>query len=194
MNSALPSAPPDPDDKDAVARARRAEYDAFVDKRLTVLETRFDAILPTLATRADIAALRGEVAVGFERLRTEMAWMSDKLHQDMNAMSSKLHEEMNASSSKLHEEMNASSNTIREGMNVLASKLQDEMAKLFQRMVLWTIGIFLTFGLAIFGGMIAVATTILDEIREVRPATAQIAPSLQAAPALAPQLPRGATP
>ena len=84
----MPGPPPDPTDKDSIARARRAEYDASVDKRLTVLETRFDVILPTLATKADLADLRAdlrtEMAVGFERIRTEMAVMSAKFQQDMN--------------------------------------------------------------------------------------------------------------
>lgn len=94
MNSAMPGPPPDPTDKDSIARARRAEYDAFMDKRLTGLETRFDAILPTLATKVDLAEVRSELrtdmAVGFERIRTDMATLSDKLHQDMNKLSQRI--------------------------------------------------------------------------------------------------------
>jgi hypothetical protein len=36
--------------------------DAYqIDRRLTILETRFDTILPTLATKADLAELRSEL-------------------------------------------------------------------------------------------------------------------------------------
>jgi hypothetical protein len=43
-------------------------YDKCVETRLTVLETRFDTILPTLATKSDIEAVRLEM----EKLRTEI--------------------------------------------------------------------------------------------------------------------------
>ncbi|MES2016658.1 MAG: hypothetical protein V4484_09190 [Pseudomonadota bacterium] len=54
-------------------------YDREMDRRLTVLETRFDTILPTLATKADVAALRAEVMVGFEQLRADQL----KLHNSL---------------------------------------------------------------------------------------------------------------
>ena len=144
MNSAMPGPPPDPTDKDSIARARRAEYDASVDKRLTVLETRFDAILPTLATKADLAELRGEVAAGFERMRAEMALMSDNFHQEI-------------------------------------AKLQQEMNKMFQRLLLWMVGIVLTSGLAFFAATTTITSMMFDTFRETyRPVQVQAAPVLQA--------------
>ncbi|TFW35791.1 hypothetical protein [Massilia horti] len=37
-----------------------------LDRRLTILETRFDTILPTLATKADLAELRAELKAEFK--------------------------------------------------------------------------------------------------------------------------------
>lgn len=49
MSMAVPSDPP------ALAGGGEPPYDKGMDRRLTVLETRFDTILPTLATKADVA-------------------------------------------------------------------------------------------------------------------------------------------
>ncbi len=46
--------------------------DQSFDRRLTILETRFDTILPMLATKADIEALRVEFHAGLEKVRGEM--------------------------------------------------------------------------------------------------------------------------
>jgi hypothetical protein len=44
-----------------------------LDRRLTILETRFDTILPTLATKADLAGLRAELTSSFKsELHTEI--------------------------------------------------------------------------------------------------------------------------
>jgi hypothetical protein len=37
-----------------------------LDRRLTILETRFDTILPTLATKADLAELKAELKAEFK--------------------------------------------------------------------------------------------------------------------------------
>lgn len=50
-------------------------------RRLTVLETRFDTILPTLATKSDLESLRVEVYSGFERLRAEMERMRGEMEK-----------------------------------------------------------------------------------------------------------------
>ena len=60
--NAVSSAPPDPESKRAsVAGGGGPPYDTDMDRRLTVLETRFDTILPTLATKADLVELRLDV-------------------------------------------------------------------------------------------------------------------------------------
>jgi hypothetical protein len=44
-----------------VANGGSGGYIGDMDRRLTVLETRFDTILPTLATKADLAAFKAEI-------------------------------------------------------------------------------------------------------------------------------------
>jgi hypothetical protein len=66
-----------------VAGGGEPPYDKDMDRRLTVLETRFDAILPTLATKSDLEALRAEVRVGFESLRGEFHIEMEKLRADL---------------------------------------------------------------------------------------------------------------
>ncbi|MDM5178743.1 hypothetical protein PO883_16200 [Massilia sp. DJPM01] len=82
--NAVPSGPPEPDNKRApVAGGGGPPYDGGMDRRLTVLETRFDTILPTLATKADLAELRvglvdlcmrsnNELRLEMEKMRSEL--------------------------------------------------------------------------------------------------------------------------
>jgi hypothetical protein len=59
-------------DQQAAGAAR--DVDPYLlDRRLTILETRFDTILPTLATKADLAELRAELKA---EIRAESAKMS----------------------------------------------------------------------------------------------------------------------
>lgn len=58
------------------ARSNRSQDPYQLDRRLTILETRFDTILPTLATKADLAELRAELRSTFK---------SD-LHTEINAL------------------------------------------------------------------------------------------------------------
>jgi hypothetical protein len=55
----------------SVAGGGKPPDDIEMDRRLTVLETRFDTLLPTLATKADVAAMGAEVRVELEKLRAE---------------------------------------------------------------------------------------------------------------------------
>jgi hypothetical protein len=54
-----------------VAGGGEPPYDKDMDRRLTLLETRFDTILPTLATKGDMEALRAEFHSDFGRQRVE---------------------------------------------------------------------------------------------------------------------------
>lgn len=53
---------------------RDADY-YQLDRRLTVLETRFDTILPTLATKADLAELKAVFRTDFSSLSRWVAAM-----------------------------------------------------------------------------------------------------------------------
>lgn len=94
MNASSPGGPREPGGPDHLVSASGAEYHTGLEKRVSILEMRFDIILPTLATKTDIAELRSE-------LHTEMSKLSEKLHEDMHKMSEKLYETMH----KLHRQL-----------------------------------------------------------------------------------------
>jgi hypothetical protein len=48
-------------DESDLANSAPASYSRNMDRRLIVLETRFDTILPTLATKADLISLKSEL-------------------------------------------------------------------------------------------------------------------------------------
>jgi hypothetical protein len=65
--------PPDSGtDETDLANDDSAAYIREMDRRLIVLETRFDTILPTLATKADLIELRGEMREMSAALRADM--------------------------------------------------------------------------------------------------------------------------
>jgi hypothetical protein len=75
MNS-IPNSPPP-------AGSGGPPVDQSLERRLTVLETRFDTMLPTLATKADLEALRVELGIGLERLRGDFRSEMEKLRADV---------------------------------------------------------------------------------------------------------------
>lgn len=94
--SAVPSGPPESGKKRVpVAGGGGPPYDGDMDRRLTVLETRFDTILPTLATKADLAELRLDMNGQMEKLRLDMNGQMEKLRRDlgekMDALRVELH-------------------------------------------------------------------------------------------------------
>ncbi|NHZ78536.1 hypothetical protein F2P44_04450 [Massilia sp. CCM 8695] len=104
--NAVPSGPPEPDNKRApVAGGGGPPYDGGMDRRLTVLETRFDTILPTLATKADLVDLR----LDMEKMRSELLGKTDALGSELrgkiDAVGSELRGEMSELGSSLRAEM-----------------------------------------------------------------------------------------
>ena len=61
-----------------------------MDRRLTVLETRFDTLLPTLATKSDLEALRSEFRAGLEKLRGDFSTEMQKMRGDFSTALEKL--------------------------------------------------------------------------------------------------------
>ena len=54
----------------------RSEFEWAMDRRITILETRFDTILPTLATKADLAELRAELKGDVHSLKADISkWL-----------------------------------------------------------------------------------------------------------------------
>ena len=50
-----------------------------LEDRVTILETRLDAVLPTLATKEDIARLEGKIAVANEPFENETSRLERKI-------------------------------------------------------------------------------------------------------------------
>lgn len=65
-----------------------------IEHQVTALEARLDAVLPTLATKADLAELRTDVMIQLERVRIEIQTRDEKLradiHADMERLSARL--------------------------------------------------------------------------------------------------------
>lgn len=61
-----------------------------LEERVTILETRLDTILPTLATKEDIARLEGKMESMNERLGGRIDSANERLEGKIDAMGSKL--------------------------------------------------------------------------------------------------------
>jgi hypothetical protein len=76
-------------DEADLANGDLAAYIRKMDRRLIVLETRFDTILPTLATKADLielrAELKAEVKAEIGALRMEIYAFKAEIHRWMTA-------------------------------------------------------------------------------------------------------------
>lgn len=117
MDPSRPSATPlKPGTGTTVAGGGEPPYDGNMEHRITALEARWDAILPTLATKADLAGLRAE--------------MRDGLHQ--NAMvTSELRSEMHRSFANFRSEMQQSFADFRSEMQQSFADLRIEMRQGF---------------------------------------------------------------
>ncbi|UOD27815.1 hypothetical protein INH39_20255 [Massilia violaceinigra] len=72
--NAVPNGPPEPEQQGVpVAGGAGPPDEVGLDRRLTVLETRFDTILPTLATKADLAGLRLDLNEKMDSLRADVS-------------------------------------------------------------------------------------------------------------------------
>ncbi|UOD27814.1 hypothetical protein INH39_20250 [Massilia violaceinigra] len=91
--NAVPNGPPEPGKQGAPVAGGGVPPDNFeLDRRLTVLETRFDTILPTLATKADLAELRLDMHEKVDKLRSEL----NELRLELNEKIDRLRAEVNA--------------------------------------------------------------------------------------------------
>jgi hypothetical protein len=130
-----------------VAGGGEPPYDGNMEHRITSLEARWDAVIPTLATKADLVALGTE-------LRAELR---DGLHQDSMANSA-LRVDMQKSFSELCAEMQKGVGELRMEMGELCAEmhkgfveLRTEMQKLSADNKTWMLATVLT----IVGTMLA---------------------------------------
>ena len=120
MNASMPGEPRQPPAIDDLARAAAADYHAVMDKRLSVLEMRFDTVLPTLATKADIAELRmeqerlrGDIAIAHERLGSNMAAAHEHLASGTALGLERLRTDFNTAQEKLSTDFTTAQAEIR---------------------------------------------------------------------------------
>ncbi|MBC5767296.1 DUF1640 domain-containing protein [Ramlibacter albus] len=87
-----------------------ANYDADMDHRMTMLEAKWDAILPTLATKSDVAELRTELRTemqkGFGEVRAEV-------HKEIGGMRTEIQEVR----TEIHREVGQVRAEIQKGIN-----------------------------------------------------------------------------
>ena len=91
MNASMPGEPRTPGNADDVAATSVQAYHANMDKRLAILEMRFDTVLPTLATKADLAEFRTEILTALERLRSDFNVSHEKLRTELLGAMHDLH-------------------------------------------------------------------------------------------------------
>ncbi len=72
-----------PNKPNPIAGGGGPPYDGNMDRRLTVLETRFDTSLPNLAMKVDLEALRADIRVELEKLRGEVRTEMEKLRVEV---------------------------------------------------------------------------------------------------------------
>jgi hypothetical protein len=77
-----------------LANGEPPDYDRDMDRRLIVLETRFDTILPTLATKADLVGLKAELKADIIELGADMRSSHADLRAEMRTSDANLRTEM----------------------------------------------------------------------------------------------------
>ena len=70
-------------------------------ERVTVLETRLDTVLPTLATKEDIARLDGKIDALEERLDGKIDALEERLNGKVDALENRLNGKINALENRL---------------------------------------------------------------------------------------------
>jgi hypothetical protein len=73
-------------DVPTVADGAEPPYHHEMDRRLTVLETRFDTLFPTLATKSDLEALRSEVRAALEKMRGDFRVELEKMRGEIEKL------------------------------------------------------------------------------------------------------------
>jgi Mg2+ and Co2+ transporter CorA len=120
----------------SVAGAGGPPYHGDMEPRVTALETRLDTILPTLATKADIADMRADTQKNLAEMRGEM----QESHAEMRVEMQQAHAEMRA---EMHVEMRKMNDTLH--------NMAVEMHKMNAEIKTWTLATMLT----IVGTMLA---------------------------------------
>lgn len=137
--------------------------DPSFDRRLTVLETRFDTILPTLVTKSDLEAWRREFGIGLESLRGEFRGELEKFRGEFHGELEKLRGQFHGELEKLRDEFRAE-----------MEKLRVEVYKAIHDAMKWTIGIVVTMFIGLLGANIAMFNATKALIESNRPSASGV--------------------
>ena len=80
-------------DAPELANGDPPSYIRKMDRRLIVLETRFDTILPTLATKTDLIGMKSELKADIEELRAETRSLHGESRAEMRDLIAKLQQQ-----------------------------------------------------------------------------------------------------
>ena len=147
-------------DGPTVADGGEPSYDHEMDRRLTVLETRFDTLLPTLATKSDLEALRSEVRAGLEKMHGNLHAGSEKIRGDFGAELKELRGEFRAEFEKLRGEFRAELEELRGEFRAELEKLRTDQLKMHNDFMKWIIGLCISLFVAVIGFDIAIFNAV----------------------------------
>jgi hypothetical protein len=91
-NKMEPARPLKPSSGTPIAGGGEPPYDGGMEHRMTALETRFDTILPTLATKADVDILRADIDTLRISMKADSAAIRTELENTALRMEVKFHE------------------------------------------------------------------------------------------------------
>ena len=83
-----------------------------LEDRVTILETRLDTILPTLATKTDIARVEGKIDATNERLEGKIDTTNERLEGKIDAMNERLEGKIDAMNVRLDGKIDALGNRL----------------------------------------------------------------------------------
>ncbi|MFK0378874.1 hypothetical protein [Pandoraea sp. NPDC090278] len=117
------------------ADARHKHDEMRLHERIASVE----AVLPTLATKEDLAREIGTVRAEMHRevggLRSEMHREFGKVRQEMHQEFGKVRQEMHQEFGKVRQEMNQGFEEVRQGMHALGTALHRELQALTWRLI-----------------------------------------------------------
>ena len=102
------------------------------EERVTILETRLEAVLPNLATKEDIAAVKADSA----RLEGKMDAMEERLNGKMDAMNAQLNGKMDAMEERLNGKMDAMEERLNGKMDSMNAQLNGKMDAMGNRLLI----------------------------------------------------------
>jgi hypothetical protein len=94
-----------------------------LEERVTILETRFDTILPTLATKEDIARLEGKMDAMNERLGGKIEALGERLGGEIEATNRRLGGKIEALGERLGGEIEATNRRLEGKIDAMGNRL-----------------------------------------------------------------------